>query len=441
MEQHISLSSRILLAPRRAGLCLGQDNSVEVLVRIQAPDSPAGEARTRPPQAVSLVIDRSGSMAGGPLAEARRCAEFVVSRLRPSDSVSVVQFDNRVQRLWPAVPLGDGDAVRGAISRIHAGGNTNLHGGWLEGATSLGDAAGSGLKRVILLSDGGANEGVVDSDEIAKQCAEWAAKGITTSTYGLGNNFNEDLMVAMARSGGGNHYYGDTADDLMEPFQQELDLLNNLALRQVQLAVSAPDGLQVEMLNALPTTAAGWRLPDLAWGAEAWALLRIKVPAGALPGLGDRLTVLRVSVTGSDLDGEPVALERTGLALAVVTPAAFTSQPEDELVRRRCDEVAAAQALTQMRSAAQAGDWALVDKLLSDAQQTFAGNEWLASILESMVTLAQSRSHERVAKEALYSSARLNSRLAMHDELHFTQSACEAPAYLRRKRQQGKSEI
>lgn len=107
----------------------------------------------------------------------------------------MVQFDNRVQRLWPAVPLGDGDAVRGAISRIHAGGNANLHGGWLDGASSLGEAAGSGLKRVILLSDGGANEGVVDSDEIAKQCAEWAAKGITTSTYGLGNNFNEDLMV------------------------------------------------------------------------------------------------------------------------------------------------------------------------------------------------------------------------------------------------------
>ena len=68
MEQHISLSSRIVLAPRRAGLCSGQDNSVEVLVRIQAPDSPAGEARTRPPQAVSLVIDLSGSMAGGPQA-------------------------------------------------------------------------------------------------------------------------------------------------------------------------------------------------------------------------------------------------------------------------------------------------------------------------------------------------------------------------------------
>ena len=441
MDQDLSLSSRIILTPRHAGLCAGQDNSVEVLVRIQAPDSPAGEARPRPPNAISLVLDRSGSMEGRPLAEARRCAEFVVSRLRPSDSISVVQFDNRVQRLWPAVPLGDGNAVRDAISRIHAGGNTNLHGGWLEGASSLADARGSGLKRVILLSDGCANDGVIDSDEIAKQCAEWAAKGITTSTYGLGTSFNEDLMVAMSRAGGGNHYYGDTAHDLMEPFQQELDLLNNLALRQVQISVSVPNGLQVEMLNALPGTAAGWRLSDLAWGAEAWAVVRIKVTADTLPTLGDRLTVLRVSVTGQDRQGEPVSLERTGLALSVVAPGAFASLAGDELVQRRCDEVAAAQVLMRMRSAAQCDDWAMVDKLLSEAQKAFAGNEWLASMLTAMVALAQSRSHERVMKEALYSSAKLNTRLASCDELHLSVSDAVGPAYLRRKPQQGKSEL
>jgi Ca-activated chloride channel family protein len=83
---------------------------------------------------------------------------------------------------------------RAAIAGIHAGGNTNLHGGWKEGTDTLTDVAGQGLKRVILLSDGQANEGVTDAAEIAAQCAAWAAKGITTSTYGLGNSFNEELM-------------------------------------------------------------------------------------------------------------------------------------------------------------------------------------------------------------------------------------------------------
>lgn len=86
----------------------------------------------RQPHAISLVIDRSGSMQGRPLDEAKRCAKYVLGRLRPSDYVSPVQFDDRVRRLWPAVPLGDGASLKAAIAGITAGGNTNLHGGWAE---------------------------------------------------------------------------------------------------------------------------------------------------------------------------------------------------------------------------------------------------------------------------------------------------------------------
>jgi Ca-activated chloride channel family protein len=167
MNAHLSLSTSVLLTPRRAGLRDGADNLVDVLVRIQAPDAPTGHVAERPPQAVALVIDRSGSMVGRPLEEARRCAEYVVGRLRPTDAVSLVQFDNRIHRLWPAVPVGDGAALRAAIAGIHAGGNTNLHGGWKEGTETLADVAGLGLKRVILLSDGQANEGLTESGAIA----------------------------------------------------------------------------------------------------------------------------------------------------------------------------------------------------------------------------------------------------------------------------------
>jgi Ca-activated chloride channel family protein len=176
MNAHLSLSTAVVLAPRRAGLRAGQDNLVEVLVRIQAPDAPPGPVAPRPPQALALVIDRSGSMHGRPLAEARRCAEVVVGKMRPTDAVALVQFDHRVQRLWPAVPLGDGVALRAAIAGIQAGGNTQLHGGWLEGAQALADgaadAAGHTFKRVILLSDGCANDGLTDTATIAAQCAQ-----------------------------------------------------------------------------------------------------------------------------------------------------------------------------------------------------------------------------------------------------------------------------
>lgn len=437
MNPHLSLSTRVVLTPRRAGLRAGADNVVEVLVRVQAPAAPEGHASVRPPQALALVIDRSGSMAGRPLAEARHCAEYLISMLRPTDSVSLVQFDHRVQRLWPAVPLADGQSLRLALRAIRAGGNTHLHGGWLEGAQSLEDVPGTGLKRVILLSDGRANEGLTDPAAIAAQCAQWAARGITTSTCGLGDRFNEDLMVAMAQAGGGNPYYGDTADDLMEPFQQELELLANLCLRELRLSVTVPDGADVEVLNALPCDDCGWKLPDLAWGAEAWALLRLQLPAAMVPPAGARLPVLRVSVTALDLDGSPLQFEKTGLALSSMGAGEYGTLADDELVARRQAEVAASAALTGIREAAGRQDWDTVDELLEQARAQFAGHEWVASLLASMTAIADDRLRHKAMKESLYAAARLKSRLtAVHEDPAVTADA--VPAYLRRKPAQGK---
>jgi len=439
MNGHLSLTTTVTLTPLRNGLADGHDNVVEVLVRIDAPDAPAGHTAQRAPQAIALVIDRSGSMAGRPVAEARRCAEYVVSKLRPTDCVSLVQFDNRVERLCSAVPLGDGAALHTAIAGIRAGG-THLHGGWLEGAQTLADVAGSGLKRVILLSDGQANEGLTDLPAISEQCAQWAARGVTTSTYGLGSSFNEELMVAMARAGGGNHYYGDTAEDLMDPFQQELELLGNMCLRDLRMSARVPDGVEVEMVNDLAAAEGGWRLPDLAWGAQAWAVLRLKVPTTVLRPAGERMEVLRVLVSAYSPAGESVQLERAGLALAVMTPAAFDALSTDELVQRRLTELAAAEAMTRMRDAAARGEWDTVDRLLEEACRQFAGNEWVAAMLEAMKAIADARSRERMMKESMYSSSKLRSRLTSKDE---TVSFCLMseslePSYLRRKPAQGK---
>jgi Ca-activated chloride channel family protein len=443
MNTHLSLSSTVTLTPRRAGLRTGQDNEFEVLVGIQAPDAPAGHLAERPPQALALVIDRSGSMSGRPISAARRCAEYVVGRLRATDAVALVQFDHRVQRLWPAVRLGNGEALRSAIDGIHAAGNTNLHGGWLEGVQALSEVSGSGLKRVVLLSDGRANSGLLDTASIANQCAEWAAQGITTSTYGLGNGFNEELMVAMARAGGGNHYYGDSAEDLMDPFQQELDLLGNLCMRDLRLSVTTPEGVEATMANALPAAEAGWRLPDLAWGAQAWVVLRLKLPVSALRTVGMLMPLLKVSVEGKSLGGESVQLERAGLALPVMTSAAFDALCDDERVTRRLIELAAADALGRMRAAAGAGDWDAVDRLLQEASRQFAGNEWVGAILDAMRSLAESRLHERMMKESIYASSKLRNRLlAQGDEgpISADAAAVDVPSYLRRKPSQGKAD-
>lgn len=429
-------SPTLLVTPRRPALRRGTDDRREVLVRVQAPDAPPVRSRQRPPQALALVVDRSGSMAGRPIAEARRCAEFVVSRMRPTDVVALVAFDHRVRRLWPATPVGDGRALRSAIASIEEGGSTNLHGGWLEGVHALKEVDGVDFRRVILLSDGCANQGLTDSAEIEKQCAWWAARGITTSTYGLGRRFNEELMLAMAREGAGNGYYGERGEDLMEPFEQELELLANLAMRNVRIEVSAPDGIEVRMVNDLPRKGGGWRLPDVAWGAEAWAVARVRVPAEALAE-GSSVNLLRVKARASTLDGAPIAIRSVRLSLPVMSRAAWSKLQEDPLVVRRCVELEAGEVLSRVRRLASDGDWAEVDRLVARAQVSFEGNAWVAAILKSMTEIASDRSRERTMKEAMYSSAKLRSRLAGKRELEGADSGEEA-AYLRRKPTQGR---
>lgn len=436
-----SLSTRVVLTPLRAGLRAGQGNSVDVLLRVQAPDAPAGNTAARPPQGVALVLDRSGSMAGQPLVEARRCAEHVATHLCATDFVSLVDFDHRVRRLLPASPLGDGAALRHAVAGIDSGGNTDLHGGWLEGAQSLADLPQLSLRRVILLSDGCANVGITDSEVIAPQCAAQATLGVTTSTYGLGRSFNEDLMVAMARAGGGSHYYGDTAEDLLEPFQQEFDLLAHLCLVKLEVSAVLPEGAELRWLNELQPAGVGWRLPDLAWGAEAWALARIRLPQHALPAVGDRLQLLRVEVRGEGLDGESVQLERVSLALQVMSPAAHDALPRDQLVLRRSVELEVAEMLARMRSAAMDGHWEAVELLLCEAGEASAQHVWVHGMLTEMAEIASRRERQRLMKETLYSTEKLRRRLASRMEKARDAAGDALPAYLRRKPLQGKRDL
>ena len=336
-QQDTSLPT-LLATPRRPALLAGHDNTLEVLVRIQAPDAPA-ELPQRSPLHLSLVIDRSGSMSGKPLAEAQRCAEFVLDGLLPTDRLSLVVYDDGVDTLVPAVPVADGrEVIRRAIRQIADGGSTNLHGGWHQGVvTLLPYVSPKTVSRVILLSDGCANAGLVDPQAIWAQCVEFAGAGIGTSTYGLGSGFNEDLMIGMARSGHGTSYYGESADDLMDPFREEFDLLNALCARRLRLEIEPAPGVKVTMLNDYGAASDhAWWLPDLAYGGEAWAIVRFKVPKKLVDSsASDPVTLGTIALRYTGIDGEPRAIQPAACTLPVLPASAFGAISDDELVLRR----------------------------------------------------------------------------------------------------------
>lgn len=434
MDSHSSPA--LIVTPSRRGVLAHQPMALDILVRFQAPDEPLSREVGRHPLNLAVVLDRSGSMAGRPLEEAKRCAELVVGGLASSDRIAVVAYDGTADVLVSSRSLTDPAGICSALRRIRSGGNTALHAGWRAGVDEVRPYARPGaLTRVMLLSDGQANVGLTEPERIAAECAAAAAVGVGTSTYGLGHSFNEDLMTHMARLGEGQAWYGETADDLQEQFRAELALLNALFARSVALHVETTPGVEVSLRNTYVAVAPlAWRLPSLALGAEVWALLEAQIPAGLL--VGTTVPILRAAIDYEDLTGQRHELTAPALALPVLETSAWNAQPADELVTRRAAEIAAADLQRRARIAARLGDWKMVRELLEEAKHLAAGSAWASEVIAALGELADEHQAARFLKEAAFAADRMDSRLAAKFE---ALSDLDEPLWLKRKRRQGRA--
>jgi Ca-activated chloride channel family protein len=429
----------VLMTPRRPGLARGQDNVVDVLVRVQASGRPADmPQRLRHDLNIALVIDRSGSMSGAPLAEAIRAAEFVIDHLEPRDRCAIVVYDDRATLIVPAQHVIDKAHIKAAIRNVRTGGNTDLHQGWLTGAEALAPFTAKGaISRVILLSDGNANAGVTNPATIAAQVERLAAAGVTTSTLGLGRNFNEALMAGVARAGRGRAYYGETAEDLMGPFREEFALLNAIAGSKVSCLLKPVPGIGMEVLNPYPRDAQGRIiLPDVAWGSEAVIAVRLSVPKSMVDGT-PLVELLSASVAYSDVDGVVRGAASVPLMLPVMEASVWSAVVEDETVARRFGEVEASHLQQQARLAALDGNWDAVDRILRQIREMAGNNAWVSGMLDEIERLARRRDRERFSKEAMYSADSLGSRLSEIGESYDMSVEARRESYLVKKLGQG----
>lgn len=395
--------------------CLPAKTSTQtdVLVRIQGPE-PERDSKRRLRLNLSLVLDRSGSMTGRPLAEAKACAKRIVTGLAAGDRVSVVAYDGSVTMVVPSTLATDTGAICRAIDRIGPGGMTNLHGGWIAGAEQVAEfLTPDSLGRVMLLSDGQTNQGVTNPEEITRQCALMAEKGVTTSTCGLGNNFNEDLMAGMAKSGLGQAYYGETADDLAPNFEAEFGILAATCGRNVQLSVTPAEGVKVQMLNPYQARGdASWALPNIVHGAETWALLRLDVS----PKAKGETHLFDTRLEYADVEGAPQPSIVQSFSLPVVAKKAYSSAQEDAAVAERAKEIRAAEIQVEAKNAAATGRWEEVDSLIGTLRGLAGDNAWIAGTADSLQEFSQQRNANLLSKQAVYGAAAMSARYADADE-------------------------
>lgn len=432
------------ILPQRSALLAEHHTEVFALVRAQAPSRPQDSENDRMPLNLSLVLDRSGSMSGKPLEEAKCCAAYIVDQLDSRDRVSLVAYDNRVDVLIPSTPVTDKAGLKRVIDGIYSGGSTDLYGGWEEGAKQCLIAAGSDcLSRVLLLSDGCANHGLTRPEEVAPFLAEMLEAGVSTSTYGLGHHFNEELMVEMAKAGSGQSYYGESAEDLLDPFQEEFSLMSALCARRVKLTLSAPIGVTFELLNDYRhLTGTTWQMPDLAYDGEAWALVKLNVSNDIPPdGTTGDIEVLRAFISYTDVESDAPDTRSYTLRLPRIDASAWAAIAMDERVTGRVQEIRVAQLQTEVREAALRRDWDSVDRLVAQAEEEAGDNAWVKESLQTLKRYARRRDRERMSKEAMYMSRKMSHRLAEHDEdsrTYFQDVESSKAGYLRKKREQGK---
>jgi len=383
------------------------------------------------------VVDRSGSMDGQPLHEALRCVSHIAGCMTPADQLSVVVYDSEVDVLMPLALVKSADSVLRAIAGVQSGGNTNLFGGWEAGAKQLEGGVDASISRIILLSDGQANNGLCEIPAIERHCSEWLAKGITTTTVGLGRGFNEDLMISMARAGGGQQYYGQTAEDLYDSFDEEFQLLQSLCLRGLHIKLIPAPGVIIEPVGLVQQATDGtYHLSDLAWGAESWMMLRLHVSPTAVNQTRD---LLAASLQANTLQGQTITAHAAMLSLPALDAAAFAALPADQTVHDRLQEVEFAQASQALRALVQQGDIKGARKLMKQLQTRFGAHPWLQDKLQQLRDLAE-RDPDMMVKEVRFSAMRMSTRLSSKSEARYSgdETSGAIPAFLRKKSQEGR---
>jgi Mg-chelatase subunit ChlD len=244
-----------------------------------------------------LVIDKSGSMADSDkMSRVKESLRTMLTKLRANDIVSIVAFDTTAQVLYPASAVDDGDRLRYAIDCLTPGGSTNLHAGLMLGYTEAKKHFRSGsTNRVILLTDGIANQGVTEPGRIARDSAGYNSQGIDLSTIGVGLDLNNDLLRTLARSGRGLYHFISDYKDINKVFINEVQSLVSSVAKNVQVRIEYGSGLQIaKIFGYTPQYGKGYvtlALDDMNNGLTQVVMAKFRADSadGALP-LKVRLT-------------------------------------------------------------------------------------------------------------------------------------------------------
>jgi Ca-activated chloride channel family protein len=327
------------------------------------PDQVAPTESGRPPLGFTAVLDISGSMQGEKLHQAKEALRQALHRLREGDTLSLITFESQVRCVLEPTRFGSQTrrVIESALQEIQATGMTALDGGLALGLEKSLTAQDTRLVKngstnlLLLLSDGQANVGVTDLEQIGRRGSAARQKGLTVSTLGVGTDYNEALLAEIAAQGGGRYYHVSNPAEIPAFLTGELGEMASLAARGTSLRLSLPAGAAlVPLSSAYPARQEGDKvvvsIGDIPIDIELEVPLRLTLYAQQAGG--------RLSVDGKveyrSPAGKLLATNLNRVTVRFVETAAFGPQigVVEPIAERVFDQLKAAYVLNVSRAMA-----------------------------------------------------------------------------------------
>ena len=278
----------------RSAVQVGGDGLVRMELALSAS---RGEERAvrRVPTDLLVVLDRSGSMGGEKLDDARAAIRELVSQLGADDRFALVTYSDGAELSIPLAAAAPETRERwlATVARIEAGGGTNMSSG-LD--LALGNVerlrAAGRAPRIILISDGLANQGDASPEGLVGRARRASQAELPLTTVGVGADFNEYLMTALADAGGGNYYYVERGTELGPVFAREFGAARATVASAVAVEITPADGVRVVDAAGYPLEQSGGRVivrPGTLFGGQErriWVTLSVPHDAPADHPLG-----------------------------------------------------------------------------------------------------------------------------------------------------------
>jgi Mg-chelatase subunit ChlD len=394
-----------------------QDHNAHLVISLTAPTKDGEEGRA--PICVVPVIDVSGSMAGEKLEYAKRSAIKLIEHLRPGDYTGLIAFESRVhviippQQITPEVK----EQMKAEIGKLHTIGGTNFAGGMLKAIELINnlDLPNGVLHRIIMLTDGQANEGPATQPQDIIRLFGANAGRVTASAFGYGNGsgISQEFLGDFAREAKGNYAYIRDPDGALTAFGKELGGLISTFATDLQLEINPLAGHEIESVisdvDADEEDVGGEitiKIPEILAEERRDLVLAVKLKSQkqAFPRAVNVFDV-KVSFDTIATDGKKGTKTVEAKAKAqFVKPGEENPKPNPEL-----DKIVALaeviRAQIEAEEKAKQGDFGAA-----------------VAVMQNAANVAASRGHERLAAAASHTSASVGSHAAYADQQGYLRS-------------------